>query len=575
LVTTTADEVNPNDGVLSLREAIAQANVDASNGQSDTITFARSLGRATITLDPNLGQLGLTGANPLARETIDGAGRITVSGGDKVRVFYVSPNTKATIAGLTITDGQAETHETVLRSHGGGVLNDTGADLTLTDVILSHNTAQGILNVNDEPRHLGGAGGGGVANKGELTVTGCTFIDNQALGVNGQVGAFVYPNLSAVNFPGIGIGGGLWNWKSGTATVTDSRFINNLAQGGSDDTGTFAGLGQGGAIYNDNDLTVTGSLFSGNRAVGGSDTHSDVFSGEAVGGAISSGTNERLIGATESAKLRVSQSVFSHNEAIGGNYNFAGPQGVVPGAGGAFGGGIFVFQGEATIRGSTLTGNRAVGGDGAPGRVGGLAIGGGIVFVNFLGRVTDSGVSGVMGTVDGCALVGNEAIGGPGGAGARGGNGLGGGIAAGTFGLSTLSGNVTVTNTLLAGNLAQGGDGGTGGAGGNGQAGGVFNGLGETLTASHTALLFNEAEGGAGGAGANGGNGLGGGLYNQATASLTESLVAFNEAEGGAAGSGAGTTAGTGSGGGIFNTGSLSIDALTEIFGNLPNDRVG
>jgi hypothetical protein len=31
LVTTTVDEVNANDGLLSLREAIAQANADASN----------------------------------------------------------------------------------------------------------------------------------------------------------------------------------------------------------------------------------------------------------------------------------------------------------------------------------------------------------------------------------------------------------------------------------------------------------------------------------------------------------------------------------------------------------------
>src|SRR6516225_8905498 len=93
---------------------------------------------------------------------------------------------------------------------GGGVLNDTGADLTLTDVKLSHNKAQGILGVHDEDRHLGGGAGGGVANLGKLTVTGCTFIDNQALGVDYQGGVFaIPPDFSAVKFPGIALGGGL------------------------------------------------------------------------------------------------------------------------------------------------------------------------------------------------------------------------------------------------------------------------------------------------------------------------------------------------------------------------------
>jgi hypothetical protein len=576
LVTTTVDEVNPNDPVLSLREAVIQANTDASNGHSDTIRFAARLGQATITLDPTLGQLELTGANPSARETIDGEGRITVSGGDKVRVFYVSPNTLATIARLTITDGLAsEAPETVvLRCHGGGILNDTGANLTLTDDILRDNTAQGFKDAQDESRHLGGGAGGGVANVGTLTVTDCTFQDNHALGFNGQVGDNVFPNLQNTKFPGIALGGGIWNWETGTATVTDSRFIDNLAQGGSNCTGSFAGLANGGAIYNDHVLHVTGSLFSGNRAQGGSNiVISDAFSGPATGGAISSGTNERLIGDPVSAELEVSQCIFSHNEAHGGNGNVASavPQGLAS-AGGVLGGGIAVFQGEATISQSVLDHNQAIGGNGAAGQVGGTVAGGGIVFINFLPGLTGKGV---MGTVEGCALLGNEAIGGTGGAGALGGNALGGGIAAGSFGLSTLSGNVTLTNILAAGNLAQGGDGGSGRNGGNGLGGGVLNGLGETLTASHTALLFNEADGGAGGAGANGGNGLGGGLNNQGTASLTACLVASNEAEGGAAGSGAGTLAGTGNGGGIFNTGSLSIDALTVIFGNLPNDRVG
>jgi hypothetical protein len=548
VVNTTADTVDahPGDGLArdaagntSLRAAVMEANADSG---ADVITFAPQV-HGTIKLDETLGQLEITDGLAISGP---GAGKLEVSGQDKVRVFYISPGTTAAISHLTITLEHAERREPpVLRSHGGGVLNDTDANLTLTDVILSHNTAQGFQDVQDEERHLGGAGGGGVANRGTLHVTGCTFIDNHAVGYDGQVGVVAPPpDFSAVKFPGIGIGGGLWNWKSGTATVTDSRFIDNLAKGGDRCVGTFAGLGQGGAIYNDNHLTVTGSLFSGNQAVGGSNiVITNVFSGPAVGGAISSGTNERLLGGvTESAVLEVSQCIFSDNQAHGGNNNFAGPpvRGMVSGAGSAAGGGIFVFQGEAAISRSILNHNQAIGGTGRDGLVGGLALGGGILFINFLDRPTNPGeVPGVMGTVESCALVQNEAIGGTGGAGnlARGGNALGGGIAAGTFGLGNplhpLFGKVEVSNTLVAGNLAQGGAGGTGGAGGDGLGGGVYNDTNETMTVTRSLIVANRARGGEGQGGSNG-LGKGGGVYNLAppdkfTTTLT--LILGNHAD--------------------------------------------
>lgn len=46
-VTTVADVVNAGDGVLSLREAVAQANATAA---ADTIVFAPSLEGQTLTL---------------------------------------------------------------------------------------------------------------------------------------------------------------------------------------------------------------------------------------------------------------------------------------------------------------------------------------------------------------------------------------------------------------------------------------------------------------------------------------------------------------------------------------------
>src|SRR5260370_26430226 len=47
-VTSAAD--THQDGFLTLREALAQANADAAGARSDTITFDPGLGSATITL---------------------------------------------------------------------------------------------------------------------------------------------------------------------------------------------------------------------------------------------------------------------------------------------------------------------------------------------------------------------------------------------------------------------------------------------------------------------------------------------------------------------------------------------
>src|SRR5262249_25609959 len=149
------------------------------------------------------------------------------------------------------------------------------------------------------------------------------------------------------------------------------------------------------------------------------------------------------------------------------------------GPGDGLGGGIFVFQGMATIRQSVLDhnqafGGQAIGGAGGVDQKGSLRVGGGLFFFDFLG--------GGAGIGEGCALVQNEAIGGPGTSGVRGGDALGGGLAAGSLGGAfSAPGTVTVSTTLVAGNLARAGDGSGSGNGGDGQGGGVYNDSSSTM----------------------------------------------------------------------------------------------
>ena len=192
---------NLDSGPGSLRQAILDADSPAYPGP-DTIVFANSVHHITLTS----GELAIT-------ESLDivgaDAGKLTVSGNNASRVFDItSPTADVTISGLTITDGKADVNAPVRPTFGGGILNNGG--LNLTDVVVSDNKAESAPSFVVE-RHNGSGAGGGVTNFGTLTVTGSTFIHNQALGANGSVGPFAFlstpPNPGAINFPGLGIGG--------------------------------------------------------------------------------------------------------------------------------------------------------------------------------------------------------------------------------------------------------------------------------------------------------------------------------------------------------------------------------
>jgi hypothetical protein len=109
-----------------------------------------------------------------------------------------------------------------------------------------------------------------------LSVAGCTFTSNQALGGNGNEGAVL---------TGDGLGGGLSNRHGGTATVIDSTFTGNYATGGAGAAGQNGGDGLGGGLYNDgtSTLTVKQSTVTGNYAFGGA-AGSGGNAGQGLGG---------------------------------------------------------------------------------------------------------------------------------------------------------------------------------------------------------------------------------------------------------------------------------------------------
>jgi hypothetical protein len=579
---------NLNDsGPDSLRQAVLAANANAG---ADLITFDVS---GTITLTS--GQMILT--DDL---TINGDGRITVSGNNASRIFQVQgATTDVAINDLTLINGFAA--EPGIFGSAGGAIQNISGHLTLARVTMANNQAfaslesggvatagaidsfSGASLVVRHSRFIGNkatgailSAGGALLVEGALTVTDSQFIGNQATTLIGT---------GPLNpFQGTAVGGAISVGPGSTASISHSHFTANVARGGNgivmpgiaDGNG---GIGAAGAIFcnpisptatGSTTLSVDHSTFWVNQALGGTGAPGGA-GGLGAGGAI--GTLFRIT-------ARITHSEFVSNEALGG----AGGAGAVGNPGGpggrAHGGALGNPGGAVTVEQSTFTTNTARGGDGGAGGAGANGSTGGAGVGGAVGSETHPAAPGILPTtmISGSTFTANTAQGGVGGSGGAGGNGGPGGVGEGGA-LENLFGTMTVTTSVVAANRATGGAGGVRGSGGldgnggNGFGGGLVNALGGTLTVSSTPVLANWATGGAGAAGGGaGGHGQGGGVWVGAgtTVTIRDSPVTGNRALGGAAGTGG--SAGQGRGGGIYVTAGATVKVdrytLTHIVGN-------
>src|ERR1035437_7396101 len=232
IVNTTADPGTSAE--CSMRGAIENANSKSTNptdsncaagSGTDTIIFSVS---GTITIGSTLPAIANTSPGSL---TIDGTGQsITVSGASLYGVLVVNTGATLNLNDLTIADGYGA-------SVGGGGIRNRGT-LTVTDSTFSGNSASEFY-------------GGGIYNAGgTLTVTNSTFSGNSA-SAGGAIGG----------------GGGL-------VTVTNSTFSGNSSSDG------------GGAIYyNLGGLTLTTTTFSGS-AIANEGTTLNVTNSTFSGGGI-------------------------------------------------------------------------------------------------------------------------------------------------------------------------------------------------------------------------------------------------------------------------------------------------
>jgi hypothetical protein len=346
------------------------------------------------------------------------------------------------------------------------------------------------------------------------------------------------------------LGGGIFN-DSGQLTLTSMTFTNNQAVG--DHSVTSDAGGGAVASVNGAALTASGCTFTGNGSVAGDRSEggailSDVASTLTVGGSLFADNQSLSLGGSR-----------EHHEWYGGS------------------GGAVSSLGDsaATFSATTFTRNRALGGDGAPGRDGAVAYGGAITNSSSLLAGGAKALAGTL-TLDQVTFTENTAAGGDGGPSVSAGSGGAGAITAGGAIYNDIGGRLTVTNCTFTRNQSVGGAGGEGtgegkgGLGGNSVGGAIVTQRGH-LMVQRSSFVENRSVGGTGGAsqvqGGDGGRGKGGAIHMPAYPGLFPSpdpLVAEfddvtflrNQTAGGDGGDGG---AGTGGNGFRARGGALSI----------------
>ncbi len=361
-VTRSDDRNNPNcvPGDCSLREAVNAANVNVG---AEAINFAAGLSGQTILLSPALGPLNIT--NSL---TIDAsaAANLSVSGGGEISVFGITkPGATVVMNGFRITGGRADYFRNGGSSDGGGILNR--GDLTLNNMVLqgnyASNTGGGIFNDSPSRSNLGN----------RLTINGGSLSDNSAQ-AGGAIDGFLTPinltNVTISNNQAQGSGGGI-NLTGGTLNITGGSVTGNTAlynNGGGIVTYNYTRNPDNTVTYYDSAVTISNASITNNRSFPNYDLALDYdgYTHGNGGGIYMEGAVFTMINSTVSGNF-AQKAGGGISTRGGGGYNISATtlSGNSTGSGspgfGFYGGGaLFAGDGgQVTITNSTVSGNRS------------------------------------------------------------------------------------------------------------------------------------------------------------------------------------------------------------------------
>jgi hypothetical protein len=251
----------------SVADLIADINAANQTVEADSITLVPGTTFKLTAVDNTAN--GATGLPVIAATedlTILGNGDTIARSGAKgtpaFRLFDVAAGATLTLENMTLTGGLA-LGGAALQGGDGGAIDNRGT-LTLHGVTIQGNTAQGYDGVTVWGEGVpGGDGlGGGIYSSGAMTMTGCSIVNNQAIGGRGGDGGFIQGGAPGEGGPmpgapgGNGLGGGLYV-AGGTVTLLDTAITGNSANGGGGGSGSKGqphgapGQGIGGGVYFD------------------------------------------------------------------------------------------------------------------------------------------------------------------------------------------------------------------------------------------------------------------------------------------------------------------------------------
>jgi CSLREA domain-containing protein len=403
-VTSLADEAIPNDGSVSLREAISA--IDGGGGTSDGGITLQNPGTFGVN-DRIVFQAGLTGTIRLTAGSLTvsrpltilglGAASTTIDAQQHSRIFDITAAAgDVTLDGLTLTNGLssgANPRPPVDYPFDGGAIHClSSGTLTIRNSILSGNST--IFDTMLPPATVEAPGGGAIFTlNGAVAVTNSSLSNNQASYRGGAIysatGAVTVTNStlsgnsSGVTPPG-GIvtgganGGGIFSAYGPVAvlgsTLSGNSTIGDTAKGGGifvrggnpqfgttaltvtnstiDGNSTQGPNSPGGGIYarRDTPVTVTSSTVSGNFTRGANSDGGGIASDS---GALTL-TNSTVVDNFTQGSTSPGGGIFARSAVTLNNSTVSGNS---TGAANSYGGGIFDDLSVLTLRSSIVAGN--------------------------------------------------------------------------------------------------------------------------------------------------------------------------------------------------------------------------
>lgn len=322
-----ADATVGDGSAASCTEAALDAAMATVNTGGGTLNFACGPAPHTIVV--------ASAKSITADVTIEGGGRITLSGGLGTRIFNTASATKVTLKGLILTHGFASA------APGGAIYVQGAATVGETRLVLVETTVRNSV--------AGSWGGAIAATNATLTLSRSALLDNAAGGGGGglnlNVGSLAVEYTRIAGNIAAGDGGGIEMW-TGELVVFDSAIDAN-------ETATSGDAGQGGglALRDISAGSIESSRIAGNQAEAGG------------GGLYVWGNSSLFLVGTEvrdnAAPLGVGGGILidSGSEVAGGGLLIARNSAVQ-------GGGIEINNGLFRLGNGTLAENSAIGGTG-------------------------------------------------------------------------------------------------------------------------------------------------------------------------------------------------------------------